>query len=70
MENENPHIDVIPNVNPVFQANETSSSTTISYLDDLKNTLDFDRKCRVLETLFNEINERVSSMENELRKHR
>ena len=36
------------------------------YMDDLKNALEFDRKCQALEALFNDLQIRIHAVENEL----
>lgn len=40
----------------------------INYLHDLKNTLEFDRHCRTLEVLFNDLQDRLHAVEIEISK--
>lgn len=39
-------------------------NTPTSYLHDLKNTLEFDRKCRALEVLFEDLQNRIHAFES------
>lgn len=38
------------------------------YMHDLKNTLEFDRKCRALEILFLELDQRIATVEKNILK--
>ncbi len=40
----------------------------IPFLHDLKNTLEFDRKCRHLETVFQDLTSRIQIIESEITK--
>ncbi len=41
-----------------------------SYLSDLKNALEFDRRYRALETLFDDVNKRIHAIEMQISKIR
>jgi hypothetical protein len=45
---------------------DENSNTTPSYVGDFKTALEFDRRCRALESLFTELTQRITVIENEI----